>query len=65
MKHFLEPFKTCEFARRCREDCLGKDPARSTHLSCGLRRGLLLMEEIEETDRRKKKNDHSGNGKEA
>ena len=49
---YLEPHEVCEFARKCREDCPGKDPARNTRLSCGLRRGLLLMKETERSDRK-------------
>lgn len=55
MKHYLDPFMVCEFAKKCQESCQGKDPDRSTRFSCGLRRGLLLMEESKAKTKKQEK----------
>lgn len=59
IKRNLEPFELCEFVDSCNRDkdfefikdkqeiCQGKNPDRNTEFSCALRRGLLMIRDVE------------------
>lgn len=42
----LQPFEVCEFAKKCKEQCNGKNANRECEFSCALRRILFTSRGI-------------------
>jgi hypothetical protein len=40
----LKPLEICEYANSCEHTCNGKNEQRDCTFSCGLRRGLLMVD---------------------